>query len=104
MQKFDNSHHSVFDTALIAGSKEDLNESDPFATNEELDDETCIDDEGCLGKAVSQHFCKLSNQRSIVLKQYCSTLYVKYCMHAPQNCEVSHTLASSLDCMYFTDE
>ena len=32
--------------ALVAGSNEDLDDSDPFASNEELeDDETCIDDD-----------------------------------------------------------
>ena len=40
MQKFDNSHHSTCDTVFIGGSHEYLDESDPFATNEELEDET----------------------------------------------------------------
>ena len=30
MQKFDKSHHSMCDTALIAGSNDDLDDSDPM--------------------------------------------------------------------------
>ena len=37
---------SVETAALVAGSNEDLDDSDPFASDEELeDDETCIDDD-----------------------------------------------------------
>ena len=44
MQKFDNPHHSICDATLIAGSNEDLDESDLFASHEELEnDETSID-------------------------------------------------------------